>query len=275
VHRAVPLPRTDRPGPCPQALRERWRLAALAAGWPFPSDWGVPAVDAVCEAAAEGRDPAHALSLLGQARAESGAGLDETLCDLAALYTVVRAIGCDDPAPEQDPTGVDAVPTGLVRATALGWADVAAGELASARPVDELTGLATAGYLRVRLGEVYAHAGSAGGRVDDAYVLVMLALDLSRTGGWSRLVPMLLAAEAMRSVFDSGETLALAGPSVAVALARRDELLALRTKRLRRVATARLATDSDAARAGPVRVWVERLPAGYQDACDLLGHLGR
>lgn len=282
MHRAVPLPRIGGSGPCPQALRERWRLATLAAGWPFPSDWGVPAVDAVCEAAAEGRDPVPALSRLGQARAESGAGLEETLHDLAALYEVVSAIEratADEshsmPHSMTRPTGIDAVPTRLVRAAALGWADVAAGELASARPMDELTGLATAGYLRVRLGEVYACAAAAEHRVDDAYVLVLLALDLSRAGGWSRLVPMLLAAEAMRSVFDSGETLALAGPSVAVVLARRDDLLALRTKRLRRAATDRLATDTDAACAGPVRVWVEQLPSGYQAACDLLNHLGR
>lgn len=279
MHRAVPLPRLGGSGPCPHALRERWRLATLAAGWRFPSDWGVPAVDAVCEAAAEGRDPLQALARLGRARAQSGAGLEETLHDLAALYTVVSAVpgaSVEEPEPAEpgDPV-VDVVPTRLVRAAALGWADVAAGEAAAARPIDELTGLATAGYLRVRLGEVYRRAQAAGHAVDDRYVLVLLALDLSRTGGWTRLVPMLMAAEAMRMVFDSGETHALAGPSVAVVLTRRDEQLPLRTKRLRRVATELLAADTDAACAGPVRVWIERLPCGYHSACDLLTDLGR
>jgi hypothetical protein len=58
-------------------------------------------------------------------------------------------------------------------------------------------------------------------------------------------------------------------------LSRRNEHLPLRTKRLRRLATELLGTDPDAACVGPVRVWQERLPEGYQAACDLLALLGR
>lgn len=281
MHRAVPLPLAAS-GRCPAALRERWRLATLAAGWPFPSDWGVPAVDAVCEAMLRGQDFVEALTTLGAARATSGASLEETLRDLAALCSVgtvapgAAHAAASDPV-ELRPGGdeVDRLPTWVVRAAALGWADAAAGELVAARPVDELTGLATAGYLRVRLGEVYRGARACGVAVEASHVLVPLALDLSRTGGWTRLVPMLMAAEAMRVVFDSGESLALAGPSVAVVLARRDERLDLRIARLRRLATELLDADAEAACAGPARVWVERLPADYDQACDLLVQLGR
>lgn len=277
VPHVVPISHASGSGHCPQVLRENWRRATLTAGWPFPSDWGVPAVDAVCEAAAEGRDPSQALSWLGRARAQSGAGLGETLHDVAALYGVVRS-GVGDPAgptPVVEPPTIDAVPTRLVRAAALGWADVAAGEVASAQVVDELTGLVTVGYLRTRLGEVYRCAKVAGHRATDSHVLVLLAVDLTRTGGWTRLVPMLMVAEAMRTVFDGGQSLALIGPSVAAALCRRDDQLPLRTKRLRRLATELLSVDPDTACACPVRVWLEGLPPGYSGVCDLLAHLGR
>src|SRR5690606_5572136 len=38
------------PGVDSRVLRARWRTASLAAGWRFPSDWGLPEVDAVCAA---------------------------------------------------------------------------------------------------------------------------------------------------------------------------------------------------------------------------------
>ncbi len=274
MHRAVPLPRIGGSGQCPLALRERWRRATLAAGWPFPGDWGVPAVDAVCQAAAEGRDPVQALGRLGRARAESGAGLGETLHDLAALYSVVST-SQGPSAPVTDCSAVDRVPTRLVRAAALGWADVIAGEVASTRVVDELTGLTTAGYLRTRLAEVYDSAQADGHTAADGHVLVALTVDMSGTSGWTRMVPMLMAAQAMRETFAGGETLALAGPSLAVVLTRCDDRLALRTKRLRRRATDLVARDPDAAGVGPVHVWLESLPDTYAEACDLLAHLGR
>jgi hypothetical protein len=271
VQRVVPLQRGQPWDNCPLALRERWRLTTLAAGWPFPSDWCLPAVDAVCEAAVEGRDPAPALSVLGRARAEAGAGLAETLHDVAALHAVLLQPGAPSPVVE-DP---DVVPTRMVRATALGWADLTFGEVATGQVVDSLTGLTTAGYLRTRLAEIYRSAYTAGRAVADRHVLVLVALDLSRIAGWTRLVPMLLAAEAMRTVFDGGQTLALVGPSVAAALCRRDEHLPDRTRRLRLLVAEQLDTDPDAAVAGPPRVWLERLPTGYPAACDLLAHLGR
>jgi len=40
-------------------------------------------------------------------------------------------------------------------------------------------------------------------------------------------------------------------------------------------ATELLATDPDAACAGPARVWLERLPDDYAAVCDLLARVGR
>ncbi|HEY0636548.1 MAG TPA: GGDEF domain-containing protein [Pseudonocardiaceae bacterium] len=285
MHPAVPLPRSGT-GRCPVVLRERWRRATLAAGWVFPDDWEVPEVDAVCRAVAGGRDPAAVLRLLGRARAGSGAGLEEVLRDLAALHSVLGAAG-DRGAAGQGAGGqgraaagaaspdVDGVPARHLRLVALGWADVTSGEVVQARVVDQLTGLTTLGYLRTRLSEVYRCAAAHGRPAGERHALVLLRLDRSRTRGWTRLIPMLLAAEAMRAVFGGGETLALVGPSVAAVLCARDDGLPLRAHRLRRTVTELLVADPDVAASGPVRVRSEPLPATLGAACALLAAAGR
>lgn len=269
-HLPVPVQRGDPSGGCPRALRERWRLATLAAGWPFPDDWELPAVDAVCEAAADGRDWMPALSLLGRARAASGAGLAETLQDLAALHAVLRH-PCNVRPAVDDP---DIVPTRLVRVTAIGWADVTLAETSTNQVIEPLTGLATAGYLRTRLGEIYRSARAAGRPAGDRHALVLVALDLCRVHGWTRLVPMLLAAEAIREVFDGGQTHAAIGPSVAAVLCECDQRLPARMRRLHSLICELLAADPDASPAGPPRIWLELLPGDHAEACDLVARLG-
>lgn len=252
-------------------LRESWRVCSAAGGWPFPGDWELPAVDAVCSAAVAGVDPVAALGRLGGQRADSGAGLAESLDDLAALYSALRPLRTpvlrvvDELAVDPDAL----VPPAHVRALALGWAEQTSALVASSRVVDALTGLATPGYLRTRLGEVYA-AGAAG-----EHALLVVALDLSGVRGPSRLVPLLLAARVLRAEFDAGQTLARLGSSraaVLVADAERGRLAAgaLRTRLL--VARC-LAVDPSAT--APVRVWAETLPATHRGACALVGRLGR
>src|SRR5262249_17515552 len=159
----------------------------------------------------------------------SGAGLAETLQDLAALHAVLRHPGQFRPAVDDS----DVVPTRLVRATAVAWTDVTLAEVSANQVIEPLTGLATAGYLRTRLGEVYRSARAAGVPAGARHVFVLVAFDLRRVHGWARLVPMLLAAEAIREVFDGGQTHAALGPSVAAVLCRRGQLLTARTRRLR------------------------------------------
>jgi hypothetical protein len=86
---------------------------------------------------------------------------------------------------------------------------------------------------------------------------------------------MTLLSDALRVVFDSGETLATISPSVAAVLTRRDAALAQRISNLRVLASDRLAVDPHVRPTGPARVWSERLPATHQDACDLVAALGR
>jgi GGDEF domain-containing protein len=226
-------------------------------------------VDAVCRAVLGSDDPSAELYRLGGARAEAGAGLGETLLDLAALHAVLSeppgSTGIVSP-------NVDAIPARMLRSTALGWGDVMtrrAGECAADNP---LTGLATAAYLRTRLREVYAEARNAGRQ---EHVLVLVALDLTRTSGWSRVVAMTLLADALKEVFDAGETVASIGPAVACVLLRRGRHLPRALANLRVLTAGRLAVDPHVAPTGPVRVWLEELPETCEDAARLVAGLGR
>jgi hypothetical protein len=107
------------------------------------------------------------------------------------------------------------------------------------------------------------------------YALVLLRLDVHRASGWSRVVAMTLVSDALRTVFDGGETLATLGPCVAAVLVRRDELLARRISNLRVLAADRLADDPNVRPVGPAKVWTERLPDTHAEACALLTSLGR
>ncbi|MEQ0563836.1 GGDEF domain-containing protein [Amycolatopsis sp. NEAU-NG30] len=255
------------------ALRARWRTASLAAGWRFPSDWALPEVDAVCAAVmAKGRVEAAetALAGLARARAAAGAGLAETLADLAALHAVLDH--GDDGFVSPD---VDATPARLLRTTALAWADVATDQLVHTEVTDPLTGLPSAAYLRTRLEEVYRAAAAHERPAAEDHVLLVVSLDLSAVAGFPRLTGMILVADALRTVFDSGQSVASLGPSVVAALVPKDERVASHGVALRRALHERLSVDAQLADAGRPRVSAVRLPATHELACDLLAHLAR
>ena len=204
-----------------RALRAQWRSASIANGWRFPSDWALPEVDAVCAAVmTAGRvDAAEtALAGLARARAAAGAGLAETLADLAALHAVL-----DHPADGFVAPDVDATPARLIRMTALAWADVATDQLVHTEVTDPLTGLPTAAYLRTRLEEIYRASEREARPAADDRILLVVSLDFSGVGGWPRLTGMILVADALRTVFDGGESVASLGPSVVAALVPRQK----------------------------------------------------
>ena len=249
-----------------RSLRARWRTASIAAGWRFPSDWALPEVDAVCASALVRADLADPLAELGRARATSGAGLDETLTDVAALHAVLSD-------PRLLAANPDAVPARLLRLTALAWADVSNHEIARSEVREGLTGLSTSAYLRTRLGEIYRRAARDGAPV--GHVLLTVSIDLSEVIGWSRLMAMVLAADVLRQVFDGGESLALLGPSVAVVLTERDFELAARSLRARSLLAERLSVDPHLTTLGPIEVRLHRLPESHEAACGLVESLGR
>ena len=96
--------------------------------------------------------------------------------------------------------------------------------------------------------------------------------------GWDRMAPLILAADALRTVFDGGQTLAKLSDQMAVALTDREEMLARRTQLLAGLVTQQLVQDRPAARAfadfrsTPLpRVWIEKLPDSQAAAIDLIG----
>ncbi|WIV54105.1 GGDEF domain-containing protein [Amycolatopsis nalaikhensis] len=243
-------------------LRSRWRIASITSGWRFPSDWAVPEVDTVCGSALFRGDLTAALTGLGGSRARTGAGLDETLYDVAALHAVLDGGSDADGLISADP---HAAPLAMLRAAAVGWADVASA-LTGGTATEPDTGLATEAYLRTRLGEVYRAAA--------APVLLAIEVDLARVAGWSRPMAMALVADVLREVFDGGETTAALGESTAVVLAERDADLGHRIRRVRRRIADRLSADPQLAAAAHPRVRSHHLPDTLAAAHDLLYHLG-
>ena len=237
-------------------LRDRWFEQSSAAGWAFVSDWHHPAVEALCEACLLGRNIWAPAERLGSARADKGVSLGETLADLDGLICVLPDIG-----------------DGVVhRAASLGWAE----RMTTPRQAvfDPLTGLVSVDYLRTRLGEVYRAADVAGTRVSVTHALVTVRLSLAGRTGWDRLTPLVLAGDAMRTVFDGGQTLARLADHMAVALVEREGMLARRTHLLTGMVTERLGRDQPPGET-VARVWIERLPDSAPAAVDLISELAR
>lgn len=227
----------------------------------------------MCASAVRRGDLTGSLSSLGRARAEAGAGLDETLTDLAALHAVLTdSSSGDDGLIATDP---NAAPTRLVRAAALAWADASFGELRNAETTENLTSLTTRAYLRTRLGEVYRQAERDGRPVADSHVLLVVTLDLAAVTGWPRLMAMVLVADVLRDVFDGGESIAILGPSVAVVLAEREPAFGDRAINAGWLITERLAVDQQLANSRRPALYVERLPPTQEAARTLIMTLSR
>lgn len=253
-------------------LRARWRTASIANGWRFPSDWPLPEVDLVCASVLGSVDMCSALASLGRARAQAGAGLEETLVDLAALHAVLSNPDSPDGLVPVDP---DTTPSRLVRVAALAWADESFGELSQVRTTHGLTGLATEAYLRSRLGEVYRQAARDGTRVGDTHVLLVVTLDLSDVLGWSRMMAMVLVADVLRQVFDGGESSAALGPSVAVVLAEREPAFGERVLSAAWLVNERLHIDPELRSAPRPDLRVVSLPETEDAAATVVRQLSR
>ena len=235
-------------------LQDLWFGRTADAGWVFASDWHDPAIDALCEACVRGENLWPAAERLGGVRADSGVSLGETLADIDELTAVLPGLDADV----------------LHRAVSLGWADRM---MAPPPPVfDPLTGLVSRDYLRTRMGEVYRAGEVAGIKVSTSHALVVVRVDLTGRAGWDRITPLILSGDALRTVFDGGQTLARLADHMAVALTEREDLLARRTHLLAGMVGDRLARGDQ--RAGS-RIWIERLPDSLPAAVDLIGQLDR
>jgi len=239
-----------------RTLRTQWWQKVADASWSCPADWAQPAVDAVCEAIAADRDVWASAERLGATRAASGVGLGEALADVDALAALVP----------------DRYVEVLRRAVSLGWADRVVAPHGDVS--DPLTGLASAEYLKVRLGELYRGGEVSRAHVDITHALAVVRVDLSSHEVWQRALPMILVGDALRTVFDGGQTLARLGESCAVVVTERDGRLPRRVGLAGSLIESQLIADPEISARSP-RVWIESLPVSYGSALDLIGELGR
>lgn len=237
------------------ALRHAWKMQTIANGWAYPSDWRRESVDAVCDALVDGRDPWAAAERLGRDRAAAGVGLPEVLADIDALVGLVDVRFTEE----------------LRRAVSLGWSERATAPQTAI--IDPLTGLASAGYLQVRLGEIYQAADAGSGSANSSHALVAIRINVS-AHGLGRRLPMVVVADSVRSVFHSGESVAVLSDSMLLVLTERDDRLAKRAALAQTFAERALGADAQVGPT-PVRVWVESLPPSLDMARLLLDELSR
>ena len=242
--------------PEPGALRRSWAEGSQICGWAFESDWDAPAVDAVIDAISGQRDAWAAAERLGVERAAAGVPLAEALTDVDALADLV--------APHYR--------EGLVRAVSLGWADRMSAPADAVS--DALTGLASAEYLRIRLGEIYRAAEVEGSSAARSHALIVIRLGNPGPHTWTQGLPMILVGDALRTVFHAGESLARIGPTVAVAVAPRGPLLARRARLMAEMVVDRVRVLDEDGDLLP-QVWIEGLPDSWAAAVDLLTDLAR
>jgi len=103
----------------------------------------------------------------------------------------------------------------------------------------------------------------------------VVTLDLFSVTGWSRLMAMVLVADALREIFDGGESIAILGPSVAVVLAERDPSFGDRALSAGWLITERLAVDQQLETASKPTLRLERLPPTQEAARELLQEVSR
>lgn len=208
------------PGPSAAALRERWERQSLGTAWPASCDvWGCPAIDAVCEGlvisaatrpfAPHARDDVlNATRYLGEHRADVGADLAETRIDFGIALDLMRfgRRRCDD----------------LVEALTIGWADACTARGARGAVLDAAMEMPAAGYLRLRLGELYREAALTGTDVALTHVLVVVETEHSehRLVGEARLTAM---HSALQFAFVGGESIVAMSDRRVIVLASRDE----------------------------------------------------
>ncbi|MBL0887774.1 hypothetical protein [Myceligenerans indicum] len=243
-----------------RGLRERWRSESLATVWIRPGDWYHPAVEALVEAVVDRRPVEGPAERLGAARAAVGAGIAETLDDVAALYAVAAL-----PIAPQ-----------VMRAVAVGW--VAEHERVPLRVTahDPATGLPTGEYLGERLRETYGTAHREGDDVSTSHCLLMLDVGLDDLDTWQRLARSAAIGRTLHQVFGDGHPMAALTDATYAVLCERSRATADMGQALRRVVEHNaevLGLTAEVRR--PTRVWLEGLPDTHDAALMLLSHLGR
>ena len=206
---------------------------------------------------ADGADLTDALARLGEARADAGLSLDETLSDLAVLGRLVP----DPPATDPDVgiARVDTLRAASVAGTA--WAEAFYGGITGPGCTDPVTGLATGAYLEARVEQLYRQGAHRRRGPDQTHVLVVLELRSAGTSPFGAVARRIRAAGELRSTLAASDTIAILEPTHALVALVEDG--------------PGLGSHVDALAVGATRdrVWVERLPATVDGALGLVREL--
>lgn len=181
-----------------ESLRRRWQAQSYERtnlGWP---EWNDPAVDQVIDDITAGRDPWMSLRALVRARSRAGMSIYVVIHDLGALRDV-------------DTTGGTRALASLDAAVLLeDWyaEDLARQETECVQ--DPLTGLATAGFLKQYLRQLYRSVASLA-LPDFGHHLVLVDLPQSLVGA-NLMSAQLACASLLTQEFDQGWTIAVLNP---------------------------------------------------------------
>jgi GGDEF domain-containing protein len=236
---------------------DSWCLASLEAGWATPGEWWTPAIEPVVEALLDDEDHLSACAELAAHRARSGCPLAETLDDLGALFAVAR---------------LGTPPFETVRAVSVAWVDAAQQQIEAAGCTHPGTGLGTAAHVEARLAEMYAEGRRHGYSPAETHALVVIELPAVAQVGdpWDAALRMSDVSDCLRTVFDAGEVMGVAGQSRVVVVVPRAADLPRTIEGLRRMLQDWRSNNLGGP--GPI-IWMESLPTNRPGAERLLASL--
>ena len=169
--------------------------------------WHHPAVRELLDALETGDSLEGPLVRLGEARGSVGLGLDETVEDLRALVRLL---------PERTSSRLDGLDAAAVVGTA--WTESFLSTVVRPGCTDNLTGLSTREFLEARLEQLYRHCQHLGLAAGSAYALIVVDAQPDSISPFSRLARRLRLASDLRASFPGGDTLAVLGDNLLVAV---------------------------------------------------------
>ncbi|HZE67752.1 MAG TPA: hypothetical protein VE081_14040 [Sporichthyaceae bacterium] len=250
----MPAPR--RATPLTTRLVDRWCDVSLEAGWAVPGAWWTPATQTVVEALLDDDLHLEAYAELAGHRAAAGVTLAETLDDLSALFVAAR---------------LGTPPYPITRAVSVAWVEAHRRTVEAVGCIDPRHGLGTVAHVEARLGELYQEGTRHGFSPSETHTLVVVQLHevAESNDPWTHALRLSDVAQCLRTVFDAGQVMGLAGTDRVVVVAPRAANLPRSVEALRRL----LNDWRPMAPAAQPGIWIEALPLTRTSAGRLLASL--
>jgi hypothetical protein len=250
----LPAPRDATP--LTTRIVDRWCDVSLQSGWALPGAWWTPATQTVVEALLDDDTHPEAYAELARHRAAAGVTLIETLDDLAALFVAAR---------------MGTPPYAVTRAVSVAWVAAHQRTVEAIGCIDARHGLGTVAHVEARLGELYLEGARHGYSPAETHSLVVVQLHEIGDGDdpWTDALRLSDVAQCLRTVFDAGQIMGLAGQDRVVVVTPRAADLPRSVEALRRM----LHEWRPLAPAAQPGIWIEHLPTTRTSAGRLLSSL--